>query len=60
MDYSALSGWIFVRALDTKTNKTVILVYEPNVLNHITLHKVLDTMELIDEKAVFDMAVDGN
>jgi len=37
----------------------VILVYEPNVLSHISLHKVLETQELIKENSVFDMAVDG-
>ncbi|CAK68655.1 unnamed protein product (macronuclear) [Paramecium tetraurelia] len=58
IDYCSQSGWLFVRAIDTKIQETVILVYEPNVLSHVSLHKVIKTGYKIND--VFDMAVDGD
>ncbi|CAD8204678.1 unnamed protein product [Paramecium pentaurelia] len=58
IDYCSQSGWLFVRAIDTALQETVILVYEPNVLSHVSLHKVIQTGYKIND--VFDMAVDGN
>ncbi|CAD8123508.1 unnamed protein product [Paramecium sonneborni] len=58
IDYCSQSGWLFVRAIDTVAQETVILVYEPNVLSHVSLHKVIQTGYKITD--VFDMAVDGN
>ncbi|CAD8127035.1 unnamed protein product [Paramecium sonneborni] len=58
VDYSSQTGWLFVRAKDDK--QTVILVYEPGVVSHICLHKVLETKALDLDGQTFDMAVDGS
>ncbi|CAD8206248.1 unnamed protein product [Paramecium pentaurelia] len=57
VDYSFQTGWFYVRASDGL--QTVILVYQPNVLSHISLYKVLDTEGLVKDGLKFNMAVDG-
>lgn len=46
-----------MRATDGK--ETVVLVYEPGVVSHICLHKVLETKAMDFDNKTFDMAVDG-
>ncbi|CAD8043968.1 unnamed protein product [Paramecium primaurelia] len=58
VDYSSQTGWLFLRASDSK--QTVILIYEPGVVSHICLHKVLETKALDLDGKTFDMAVDGS
>ncbi|CAD8046803.1 unnamed protein product [Paramecium sonneborni] len=57
VDYSSQTGWLFVRATDGK--ETVVLIYEPGVVSHICLHKVLETKAMDFDGKTFDMAVDG-
>ncbi|CAD8145894.1 unnamed protein product [Paramecium pentaurelia] len=57
VDYSSQTGWLFMRATDGK--ETVVLVYEPGVVSHICLHKVLETKAMDFDNKTFDMAVDG-
>lgn len=57
-DFAAGTGFLFLRALNTKNNLTVLLVYEPEVPSHASLHKVIETGELI--KGTMDMAIDGS
>ncbi|CAD8135600.1 unnamed protein product [Paramecium octaurelia] len=58
VDYSSQTGWLFLRAKDQK--QTVVLIYEPGVVSHICLHKVLETKALDLDGQTFDMAVDGS
>lgn len=49
VDFSSATGFLFVRALDTVAQKSVILVYEPNVLSHSALHQVIETGTLVED-----------
>ncbi|CAD8054081.1 unnamed protein product [Paramecium sonneborni] len=57
VDFSSQTGWLFVRATDGK--ETVVLIYEPGVVSHICLHKVIETKAMDIDGKTFDMAVDG-
>ncbi|CAD8206153.1 unnamed protein product [Paramecium octaurelia] len=57
VDYSFQKGWLYLRATDGL--QTVILVYEPNVLVHNSLKKVIETKGLVKDGLSFDFAVDG-
>ncbi|CAK57135.1 unnamed protein product (macronuclear) [Paramecium tetraurelia] len=57
VDYSLKNGWLYLRATDGL--QTVILVYEPNVLVHSSLNKVIETKRLVKDGLNFDFAVDG-